>query len=88
MTSNITPGSGKLAITGGPARWQHVREYYERHRVLLPVVIGLTLGAPFLGLVLFEWVGVLVGLMASAITFLLGLRAVTKVREIHHGGEP
>ena len=68
--------------------WQHIRERYEKHPVLLPVVITITLGAPFLGLVVAGWAGVAVGLFVGLLTFLLGLRAVTKVREIREGHEP
>lgn len=66
-------------------RWQHVRERYEKHPVLLPIVIAITLASPFLGLIVAGWVGVIVGLAMSIMTFLLGLRAVTKVREIRKG---
>lgn len=65
--------------------WQQIREYYERHPVLLPIVIGITIGSPFLGLVLVGWVGVIAGLLIGIIVFFLGLRAVTKVREIREG---
>lgn len=62
--------------------WQHIHEYYERHPVFLPIVIGITIGSPFLGLILAGWTGVVVGLFIGLIAFFLGLRAVTKVREI------
>ena len=65
--------------------WKQTREYYERHPVLLPVVIGITLGSPFLGLVIAGWSGVFVGLIVALLAFLLGLRAVTKVREVTKG---
>jgi hypothetical protein len=68
--------------------WQHMREYYEKHRVLLPTVVIITVGAPFLGLVLAGWTGVGVGLVVGIATFFLSLRAVTKVREIRQGSEP
>jgi len=68
--------------------WQHIRERYEKHPVLLPIVITITLGAPFLGLVVAGWPGVAVGLVVGALTFLLGLRAVTKVRQIREGHKP
>jgi predicted RNA-binding Zn-ribbon protein involved in translation (DUF1610 family) len=67
--------------------WQHIHEYYERHRLLLPLVIIVTIGSPFLGLVLAGWAGVLAGLIVSCVTFILGLRAVTKVREMREGHE-
>ena len=68
--------------------WKHIHEYYERHNILLPVVLIITICSPFLGLVLAGWVGVLVGLFIGIITFLLGLRAVTKIREVREGNEP
>jgi len=68
--------------------WQHIHEYYERHRVLLPLVLGITVGSPFLGLVLAGWLGVVMGLVIGVVTFFVGLRAVTKVREIREGHEP
>jgi hypothetical protein len=68
--------------------WQHIHEYYERHKVLLPFVLVITVASPFLGLVLAGWPGIVVGLVIGLATFLLGLRAVTKVREIREGHEP
>jgi hypothetical protein len=65
--------------------WQHTREWYEKHPVLLPIVIAITVASPFLGLLLAGWIGVAVGLGIGVVTFLLGLRAVTKVREIREG---
>ena len=65
--------------------YKHVHEYWERHPVLLPVVLAIVVGSPFLGLFLARWVGVLVGLVVSVLGFLLGLRAVTRGREITRG---
>jgi hypothetical protein len=62
--------------------WQHIREYYKKKPALLALVIVLTFGSPFLGLVLAEWAGVIVGLVVSGITLYLGFRAVITVREI------
>lgn len=61
---------------------QNVHEYFERHPILLPVVIVITVGAPFLGLVISGMKGVLVGLVIGFITFGLGMVSITKVREI------
>lgn len=65
--------------------WQHVQEYWEHHPVFLTVALILTFGSPFLGLVLAGWVGVGVGLVVAAASFFLGLRGVTKVRQIKEG---
>lgn len=68
--------------------WQHIHEYFERHKILLPLVLVITIAAPFLGLVMAGWPGVVGGLVIGIATFFLGLRAVTKVREIRDGQEP
>ena len=67
--------------------WRHIHEYYERHPVLLPIVVAITVGSPFLGLLFAGWPGVIVGLVIGLGVFFLGLRAVTKVREIREGHE-
>ena len=61
--------------------WQSTKAYFRRHSVLLACVIFITFGAPFIGLFLAGIAGVLVGLLFSAISFLLGLKAVTRVIE-------
>ena len=83
--TGISPLTGALSIAAYAPRWKHVREYYEKHRVLLLLNIFIVIGSPFLGLVLAGWGGVVVGLIVGAITFFLGLRAVIKVREIQEG---
>lgn len=65
--------------------WKHTREYYERHPVLLSVVICITLGSPFLGLVIAGWGGVIVGLIVALLAFFLGVHAITRVREVTKG---
>jgi predicted amidophosphoribosyltransferase len=77
--------SGTIRLSSSRS-WRRTREWYERHPVLLPVVIGITVASPFLGLLLAGWIGVAVGLGIGVGTFLLGLRAVTKVREVREGG--
>ena len=66
-------------------RWQHFHEYFERHPVFFPLVLAITFGLPFLGLVFAGLLGVFVGLAIGVVTFFLGLRAVTRVREIREG---
>ena len=58
------------------------REFYKKNRPVFLTVIGITVVSPFLGLVLFGWVGVVVGLVLGALSFFLSPLAVTKVREI------
>jgi predicted amidophosphoribosyltransferase len=70
----------------GSLRWQHVRTYYEKHPLALTVLTFITVGSPLVGLMLAGWAGVSVGLALSVGGFIIGLYAVTKVREVHDGG--
>ena len=49
--------------------WQHIHEYYERNPILLPTVFVITIGSPFLGLILAGWSGVAVGLVIGLVAF-------------------
>jgi hypothetical protein len=69
----------------GSVRWKHVREYYEKHPLPLVVVILVTVGSPFLGLLLGGWIGVAIGLLIGVTALVVGFLAVTKVREIREG---
>ena len=69
----------------GSLHWKRVREYYEKHSILLAISIIVTVGSPFLGLVLAGWVGVVAGLLIGVLTLIVGFRAVIKVREIQEG---
>jgi hypothetical protein len=69
----------------GRISWTTAREYFEKRPLSLALVALLTGGSPFVGLFLFGWPGVLVGLIVSTAAFFLGLRAITKVRDIERG---
>lgn len=70
----------------GHVTWEKRREFYEQRPLALASVIALTVGAPFLGLVLVGWAGVVAGLMLGAVAYWVGTLAITKVREIERGG--
>src|SRR6478735_649275 len=53
--------------------WKHTHVYLEKHKLLYPAVIFITLTSPFIGLFLAGWVGVIVGLIVSVASFLLSL---------------
>jgi hypothetical protein len=67
------------------SKWQHIREYYEKNPAKLALVVVLTFGSLPLLALLSGLAGLVLGLVVSCITFFLGLRAVTKVREIREG---
>ena len=66
--------------------WETVREFYEKNRSILAVVIAIAVSSPFLGLLVAGIPGVVVGLFLSVASYFLGPHAVTKVREITKGG--
>jgi len=66
--------------------WQKTRECYDKHPVWVVAQVILTAGPPFLGLWLAGWTGVFAGLALSLVCALVGLRAITRVREIERGG--
>lgn len=77
--------AGEIDVAGH-VTWEKRREFYERRPLAFVSVIALTIGAPFLGLVLVGWVGVIAGLVLGAATYWIGPLAITKVREIERGG--
>jgi len=67
--------------------WQHIHEYYEKHKILFPLMIVIAVASLFLGFALTGWTGFVVGLIIEFVTFVLGLRAVTKVQRIRERHE-
>jgi hypothetical protein len=62
-----------------------VRESYERNPRALAIVILVGICSPILGLYVAGLSGVILGLLFSALSFSVGLRAITKVKEIDRG---
>lgn len=71
----------------GHVTWEKRREFYEQRPLALASVIALTVDAPFLGLVLVGWAGVVGGLMLGAVAYWVGTLAITKVRELNAVGD-
>ncbi|MEA1876819.1 MAG: hypothetical protein U9N86_08130 [Bacteroidota bacterium] len=67
------------------AGWKSTREFYEKNRALLLVVIAITIISPFLGLLLVGIPGLILGLLLGGVSYFLGPWATTKVREIERG---
>jgi len=61
------------------------REYYQKNPKVLAIVIAITVLAPFLGLFLVGWAGVVAGLVLGGIAYLIGPRASTKIIETNRG---
>src|SRR6266849_5531723 len=69
----------------GNLSWRRLREYYEQRPFLLAIVLVATVASPFIGFLTSEWEGVWFGLAVSVLTFILGARAITKVRDTERG---
>lgn len=67
--------------------WTKTRHHIETRPVQAALWGIVTVGSPFLGLVLAGWPGALAGLGLTAVGVVLGFYAVTRVREIERGGQ-
>jgi uncharacterized oligopeptide transporter (OPT) family protein len=62
-----------------------IREFYEKNPKPMAVVILITICSSLVGLFIAGILGVLAGLCLGALSFVLGPKAVIKVREIDRG---
>jgi hypothetical protein len=69
------------AVGGGRASVETQRSFSERNRKAFIVIIVITVGSPFVGLLVSGIPGLLIGLVLSAISYFLGPNAVTEVVE-------
>lgn len=65
--------------------WLHTKEFYEKDKSALIIVLLIPIVSSFVGYFFGGAQGVIIGLGLSIIGILLGLKAITKVREIKHG---
>ncbi|MCU7875163.1 MAG: transposase [Candidatus Thiodiazotropha sp. (ex Lucinoma borealis)] len=55
------------------------REYYQKNKKVLVVVVAITVISPFLGLFVLGPLGVVVGLVLGGVSYYLGPMAATKI---------
>ena len=65
--------------------WEKRREFIKTNPMWNLIIIVISLAAPFLGLVISGWIGVIVGFLIGALLYILGPRALIKIREIERG---
>jgi len=65
--------------------WVHEHTSWERRPMLLAFSLVLSVASVFVGYVIAGWIGGVVGLAVTLAGYVLGLRAVTRVREIERG---
>jgi hypothetical protein len=71
----------------GSLSWKHTKEYYEKNRGAQIIVILIAIISPFIGLVFAGFIGVVIGLLFSLLSYSFGANAIIKVREIARGGD-
>jgi len=67
-------------------KWEKQREFFEQNPKIKWLIVAITIGSPFVGLVMAGLLGVVIGLVLGVLSYLLGPYAVVKVREIERGG--
>ena len=69
----------------GSLNWERQREFFEKNPKIMWLTIAITFGSSILGSILSGLVGFVTGFFLGLLSCLLGLLAVTKVREIERG---
>jgi hypothetical protein len=82
---NLKANSVGVSITGTKTRLMTVREYYEKHPIIMVLGIFITLGTSFVGFFLQGYLGLLVGCTLSMVYFLAGRPFTTHHKEIDRG---
>lgn len=66
--------------------WERRREYIKKNPIIILLSIVIILGAPIIGFFLSGLIGVIIGIVLGFGVSILGLFAIMKIKEIHHGG--
>ena len=66
--------------------WEKQRESFKRKPWLMAFVWGVTIGSPFVGLLLGGFPGVIIGVVVGVGLLVLGRSAEINIREIERGG--
>lgn len=77
-------GFASIGIRASVA-WQSTHEYYEKHRGWAAASIALTIVSSAIGVLPLGVWGVAIGLILGVVSFYVGPKAVTRVREIRSG---
>lgn len=65
--------------------WRTTREFYEKNKPILTVIVVLSIISPLVGVVLAGVPGIIVGFLISGFCYFLSPRAIIKIREIENG---
>ena len=65
--------------------WKATHEFYEKHHKWAAVVIAITLVSSALGMIPLGIWGLILGLSLGLISYYVGPKAETKVREVRYG---
>lgn len=65
--------------------WRTTKEFYEKNKPILAIIIVLSIISPMVGVVLAGGPGIIVGFIISGFCFFLSPFAIIKIREIENG---
>lgn len=65
--------------------WKTTKEFYEKNKPMLAIVIVLSIISPLVGVVLAGIPGIIVGFIISGLCYFLSPLAIIKIREIERG---
>jgi len=82
---NIVAEINETVVLSNSLNWKRQREFFEENPKIKWLIITIALVSPILGLVFSGISGFVIGLVLGLLSYLLGPRAVTKVREIEQG---
>jgi hypothetical protein len=83
--TNLEVRNSRHHVISLTANLIRVRESYEKNPRALTIVILVGICSPFVGLFAAGLWGVVLGLLFGVLSFFVGLRAITKVKEIDRG---
>ena len=82
---NILITHRKTIVIKDSVEWESRREFFEENPKIKWIIVAITIGSPFLGLFLRGLIGIIIGLVISIVSYILGPYAIIKVREITKG---
>jgi uncharacterized OB-fold protein len=65
--------------------WKSTHEFYEKNPTAYWIVVFLTIVSPVIGYFVIGLAGIVVGVILGVLSYYIGQKAVTKVREIRQG---
>lgn len=59
-----------------------IRQFYENNTIFIYLIVLITIASSIIGVIFAGSIGILIGLVLGGISFIIGAKARTKVKEI------